>query len=391
LLVVMLCLFAFAIATPAGAQDGAQGAVVQPTVANVLPELEGLAGESIANATSSPESPYTPYPVSKTTEERSEEANTRLTNGVLVSEIVLSGGDARSVASVTAHVCPNEQGQVSAKITMIIGDANGGDRTIETTAHGRANDAAQLKELRVARTTAKGNEAKLLKKLGFAILRQAESGWRNGLCVKVDVVEGGSRTVTAKEKVPISATAKPRSGGPDINGPMSSLKTAGETKVGPATASGPNAKFTYAAPAKVPGTGSIRLTSVSRRGIGTANLEYTTAGNDLQATGANEIWTYSGTKCGAPTGDWEIKGVGVAETAGSTETVTFTLAEPSLAGTWTSTGTLVTPVGGRAINMSGAAKYTEAPYRTSGTLTLEPDTLSVTIGTFCKDGKPLGG
>jgi hypothetical protein len=387
LLMIASCVLPVVVARPAGAQ----GATVSPTVENISPELKGLTGTSIADATNSPDSPYTPYPVSTTSSEGSEEANTRLTNGELVSEIVLSGDESRSVASVTARVCPNESGQVSARIKMNIGAANGDQRSIEATAHGRANDAAELKETRVTGVTGKGAEAAVLRKLGLAILRQAEAGWRKGLCVKVDVAEGGSQTVTPKSSVAINATAKPRSGGGEIKGPITSKKIAGEKRITPAKAASPAAKFVYTAPDKTPGTGSVTLTSVSRRGIGTANLEYTTEGNDLRAEGGNEIWSYSGTKCDGPVGDWTINGTGVAETAGSTETITFTLAEGSLSGTWNSTGTLVTPVGGSPINMSGAATYTASSDGRSGTLNLDPDQLTVAVGTFCKDGNPVGG
>jgi hypothetical protein len=63
---------------------GTLSAAPSPTPQNVLPELEGLAGKSIAEATNDPENPYTPIPVPKSFQDGSEEGNTRLTNGELV-------------------------------------------------------------------------------------------------------------------------------------------------------------------------------------------------------------------------------------------------------------------------------------------------------------------
>ena len=308
-------------ATPAVAQDGDDGDGGQPTPPpllstpkadpeTVLSELETLAGTSIAAATNDPDNPYAPFPIVKSFgpdgTDASAEANTRLTSGALVSEIVLATGDVRSVASVKAQVCPDAGGKVSAKITMSIGQASG-DRTLEATATGTSNNSAALTSVKVRTTPPNGAEAKLLETIGKSILRQAEQGWRNGYCVKIDVSEGQSRSVTPKEKVPISATAKQRFDGAEIKGPMTSKKTAGKKAVAPSSVSSSPAKFTYTAPDKKHETGSVELKSVSKRGIGTANLEYTTEG-DLKIEGVvgTPGANVTAVKCGGPVGAWDL-------------------------------------------------------------------------------------
>ena len=287
-----------------GLGAGSIPATPSPTPENVLPELEGLAGTSIAAATNDPDTPYAPLPTSKSFGDGSEEGNTRLTNGELVSEVILSGGGARSVAKVDAHVCPNESGVVSAKIAMTVGSATADDRVIEALATGRANEKANLTAPSVHVVAGTGRDAALLQKLGRAVLRQAEQGWRNGLCVKLAVSEGQSRAVRPTERVPISATARPRFGGGEITGRMEAKKTAGQKKVEPSTASGSPAKFTYTAPDKRPDTGSVMLRSVSRRGIGTANLEYTTE-SDYKIEGDEPFGGHmTATKCNGLAGTW---------------------------------------------------------------------------------------
>jgi hypothetical protein len=352
----------------------------------VLPELEALAGSSIAAATNAPDEGYTPTPVSRSFPDGSEEGNTRLTNGVLVSEIVLSAGGARSVATVNAQVCPDGEGRVSAHIKMTVGSADGDDRLIEARASGTSNDSAQLTSPSVNVGSAKGSEAKLLRQTGLAILRAAEGAWRGGLCVKIEVSAGQSGVVKPKEKLPISATARARSGGGEIKGNMTARVTGGQKKVSPASASGAPAKFTYTAPDRRPESGSVELRSVSKRGIGTEHLEYTTAG-DLKVEGDIGVPPahISTVKCDGPAGAWTVAYTQPA--ANSVGKITFTLDESTLSGTWSASGT----ANGRASSNNGTVTYAASPDGKSGTLTfslLGP--APVTVGSFCKNGSPAG-
>ena len=363
-----------------------------PTPANVLPELEGLAGRSIASATSDPDNPFTPLPATKSFQDGHEEGNTRLTNGQLVSEVILSGGGVRSVATIDAHVCPDEYGTVSVRIKMTIGSGSDttDDRVIGALATGTVNDNAELTSPAVNITHGTRKEAALLQHLGRAVLHQAEQGWRNGLCVKVDVSEGQSRTVTPKEKVPISATAKPRSGAGQIKGRMEARKTAGQKKVEPATTSATPAKFNYTAPDKRPETGSVTLRSVSRRGIGIADLEYTTAA-DLKIASSG----VSAVKCGGPEGDWtvlfEARLGGSGGAVVGSATATFTLAAGSLSGPYAFSGSAETGVGIGAFGETGTASYAASADGTSGTLTFsQRGSYPVTVGTYCTNGTPTG-
>ena len=378
----------------AGSDQGTQTATVapSPTPANVLPELEGLAGRSIASATSDPDNPFTPFPVTKSFQDGYEEGNTRLTNGQLVSEVVLSGGGVRSVASLDAQVCPDEQGRVSVRIKMIIGSGSDttDDRVIGALATGTVNDNAELTSSAVNVTHGTRKDAVLLQRLGRSVLRQAEQGWRNGLCVKVDVSEGQSRTVSPKEAVPISATAEPRSGAGPIKGRMEARKTAGQKKVTPALTSVSPAKFTYTAPDQRPEAGSVTLRSVSRRGIGTTNLEYTTAADlKIDSSGVTTV------KCGGPEGNWvvlfEARLGGSGGAVVGSATATFTLADGSLTGPYAFSGSAETGVGLGSFGETGTASYAAAADGTSGTLTFsERGSYPVTIGTYCTNGVATG-
>ena len=391
-------------ATPVAAQDddgdGGQPAP-RPLVAipeadpdSMLPDLENLAGQSIVAAGNDPDNGYSPLPVIKsfgpdgTT--ASVEANTRVTSGTLDSQIVVNHSKGRSVASVKANVCPDAGGNVSATVTMSIAEGDS-ERTIEATATGKADNSATLTSVKV-RTAAKGAEAKLLEKVAKGVLRQAEQGWRGGLCVKIDVSEGQSRSVTPKEKVPISATAKQRFDGTEITGPMTSKLTSGKNNVKKPSVSTSPATFTYTGPDKKPGTGSVELKSVSKRGIGFVTLEYTTEADLKIDADHMGLWRLTTVKCGGPVGAWNIKGVIYeGEEPFGNEQIVFSLPK-SLSSTWTSTGV----VGGagytRPVNESGSVTYTEAKDGKSGTLNLAPGgSVPVTFGTFCKDGVPPPG
>lgn len=360
----------------------------------LLPELEALAGMSVTAATNDPDNGYTPLP--KTSSfgpdgtDGSEEGNTRLTTGVLVSEIVVSAGGARSVATVNAHVCPDERGAVTMHLKMTVGSATADDRVIEARATGTANDNADLTSPTVTVVTGKGADAKLLRRTGLAILHQAEQSWRNGYCVKVDVSDGQSRAVKPKEKVSISATAKPRFGAGAITGRMESKRAAGQKKVEPAKVSSSPAKFTYTAPDKSPEAGSVQLKSVSKRGIGIADLAYTTEG-DLKIDAAVGQGHATAVKCSGPAGSWDLAYT-VATQGNVAGHIAVTLAKDTLSGTWQAGG--FAQAGGQSTTTGsgGTASYRAAPDGKSGTLTLTPGgDVPVTVGTFCQDGVAPGG
>ena len=389
----LLCLaiafgtFSFVVADPASGQ--ATGSP-SPTAGSVLSEAEGLTGQTIAGATNAPDDPYTPAPVAKTFGDGSEEGNTRLADGVLATEIVVSGSGARSVATVKAHVCPDPSGLVYAGITMTVGDASGADHVIEASANGSANDRAVLTRPSVHIVAGRGKEAAQLQKLGLALLKQAEAGWRNGLCVKIAVTEGGSQSVAPKEQVAIGASAKARVDGAEITAPMTAHKTAGQKKVVPATASGSPAKFTYTAPDKSPDTGSVTLESVSRRGIGIAHLEYTTALDLKIDADLSGLWHVTATKCGGPAGTWTITGSALDPASGN-ETISVELADRTFTGPWSSTGEVGGAGASVSIHETGIARYTAAPDGKSGTLALATSSVPVTTGKFCANGAPTGG
>ena len=159
----------------------------------------------------------------------------------------------------------------------------------------------------------------------------------------------------------------------------------------PGKASGSPAKFTYTAPDKRPETGSVELRSVSKRGIGIANLEYTTEG-DLKVDAQVGPEHITGVKCGGPVGTWNLAGTINAGGVTGNEHFTFTITEVGVPAAIQSTGDAQAP--GAAANTAdaGSATYTEAPDGTSGTLTVSfGGSVPVTIGKFCTNGVPPGG
>jgi hypothetical protein len=367
-----------------------------PTPAVVLGELEGLTGTSIAAATNAPDTGYTPVPASKTfgtgDTAAQEEGNTRVVEGQLASEVVISAQGARSVAKITAHICPDPGGLVTLDITMIVGSATSDDRTIEANARGHADDGAHLTSPSVSVVKGKGSDADRLTKLGLAVLRQAETAWRNGYCVKVEVANGASRPVKPQEAVAISATAKPRFGTGTISGRLESKLTAGHKKVAPTAAAGTPAKFTYTAPDKSPDTGSVELRSVSKRGIGIANLEYTTEGDLMVDATFSEIWHLKGVKCAGPGGEWDLVGTLVDVPSGSGDELFIANLDPATrSGPWHTSGEVAAGIGSLPFNESGTARYTAGPDGGTGSLDFGSGSVPVTSGTFCKDGQPIGG
>jgi len=377
-------------------QTGPISGAPSPTPAAVLSELGGLATTSIESATGDPDNGYTPVPTAKDFgvdgTDAHEEGNTRVVDGQLASEVVISAQGARSVAKVTAHICPDAGGLVFLHIAMTVGSATGDDQLFEADARGHADDDARLTSPSVTVTKGKGSDAARLKRLGLAVLHKAETAWRNGYCVKVDVTDGGSRTVKPQEIVNISATAKPRFGAGTIGGRMESKRTGGTKKVGPATATGSPSKFTYTAPDKKPGTGSVELRSVSKRGIGLADLEYTTEGDLKVDAVLSSLWHLTGVKCGGPAGTWDLTGTLVDAPGGfGNEHFIVTFPKDSLSGTWHTSSQVVAGPGSVSLDQSGVAHYTAAPDGTTGTLDFSQGSVPVTTGTFCKNGSPVGG
>jgi hypothetical protein len=302
-------------ATPAAA-DVRTGAELHPdpTVSGLLPTLDGLAGTAIAEAINNPDAGYEQAPLTTPLgvdgADGQAETSSRVAGGSLVGELVVSTLDGgRSVATVRASLCPNTEGKVNGTITINLSDNANNERVITASLHGTVNDRAQLTSSQVTAPGARGREVALLERYGKQLLEHAEAAWRNGYCVKIDVSEGESKVVAVNEKVPVSATAKPRFGGGSISGPMTAAMQAGKRKVEPASSSASPAKFRYFAPARTPETGTVQLRSVSRRGIGTRELEYRTLSDyKIDSTVSNNTWT--ATKCGGAAGEWTVKIVG---------------------------------------------------------------------------------
>jgi hypothetical protein len=106
--------------------------LAEPTVASMLPDLDQLAGESIAAGIQNPDTPYQPartvVALGPDGTAGSVETNTRLAGGQLASELVVSTGDTRGVASLKAAICPTEAGKVTGTIRLSIIGADDKER-----------------------------------------------------------------------------------------------------------------------------------------------------------------------------------------------------------------------------------------------------------------------
>ncbi len=143
----------------------------------MLPDLDRLAGDSIAAGIQNPDAPYQPartmVALGPDGTAGSVETNTRLAGGQLASEVVVSVGDTRGVASLKAAICPSEAGKVTATIRLSIIGADDKEHVSLASVLGSVSDQAVLTTSTVNVGTAKGQEASLLTKYGKQLLNSA--------------------------------------------------------------------------------------------------------------------------------------------------------------------------------------------------------------------------
>jgi hypothetical protein len=380
------------VAMSAGAQPVQPVGAEPPTTRSLLQPLDRLAGESIAQGINSPDTPYAPdlpnQGLGSDGTGGALERTTSVNSGHLFSQVIVtianedrSANSHRGTATAKVDLCPNRDGSVSGNVEISIASGAGLDATEQTaraTFTGKVDDAANLASSSVATPGSSGAEKKALENFAKQVLRNAEQGWRNGYCVKIEVLEGGSRGVKPKEDVAVSAKAIQRFDGSTIDGPMTA-KLAGKKQIKPASSAESPAAFTYTAPDKSPGKGDVTLRSTSRRGIGTAKLHYT-AGGDLKIDTAQGPAHFTAVKCGGPVGAWSLHVVADFGPVKSDETVGFTLDE-DLKGPAGAGGVAFGPPGAANTEASGLAIYDPV----AKSLTIPGwGSLPVAEGDFCK-------
>lgn len=110
----------------------------------------------------------------------------------------------------------------------------------------------------------------------FGVADQAEQFWRSGKCIELTPTEE-SREVQPQEQVGFSVSAAHRFDGAQVEGQIDPTFT-GVQALDPNAPVDAPADFTFTAGDEIGDKGTIELEHISRRGIGTATLEFTVGG-----------------------------------------------------------------------------------------------------------------
>lgn len=133
--------------------------------------------------------------------------------------------------------------------------------------------------------------------VGNQLVEASEEAWKSGRCVLLEpTVSAGPKGLTPGS--PVTITAAPRSKvdkGP-VGGSVTATLTGGAASVSPAATKVPaDATFTYVAPSVENETGEVSLEARSRRGIGTATINFDTKPSGYIASGGGGGISISGT------------------------------------------------------------------------------------------------
>jgi hypothetical protein len=147
------------------------------------------------------------------------------------------------------------------------------------------------------------DQNQLMRKLVEDVYRAAEHFWQNGGCVKVDV-KPPSKTVEPKQKFKITGKATSKVDGSDIKRALTGKLLKGTTSLDGGDGKFPTTTFAFVGP-KNKDSGTVRLTSTSKRGIGKTDVTYTTAADyKIDGVVANQHWT--AIKCDGLAGRWDV-------------------------------------------------------------------------------------
>ena len=107
----------------------------------------------------------------------------------------------------------------------------------------------------------------------------AQKGWESGRCVRLDVTpSAGPKDLEPSQEVSVLAAPRSKMDGAPAGGSVKAVLTAGGATVSPsATKVRADATFSYVAPDQIGRSGTVALEARSKRGVGKATIEFTTA------------------------------------------------------------------------------------------------------------------
>jgi hypothetical protein len=172
------------------------------------------------------------------------------------------------------------------------------------------------------------------------VLHRAESFWRSGACIDVDLqTSADPMQLEPLQTIDLAIDAASSEDGAAIAGSVIAVLASGTGSVAPGMSPSLPATIAFTAP----GDGSPSRVDIevrSRRGLGRAGLDL--AGQPSFAVdGALDMFRATGTKCGGPGGPWRLDLSADFNGASFTGTMSFELDPATLAGRFVLTGSSV--------------------------------------------------
>jgi hypothetical protein len=275
------------------------------------------------------------------------------------------GVDVDFVASVTIHPCPAADGTFTLNASIDVKASKGGagqNANMELTINGTVDDNAELADKNIENHTqwsdfggGKGqfidftfsgengveqvatnrtggtltNEFTQLSAtlssliglmIGHQMLEAAEQGWKSGRCVELKVTpSAGPGGLSPSEVVNVLAEPRSKVDGSPTGGNVTATLSAGGASVEPnGSPVAADANSNYTAPAELDKTGTVSYESRSRRGVGKADITFSTSKPAAyQIAGGLQDWQVNQVVCDVMKPfTLESPGIGTAEFSG---------------------------------------------------------------------------
>ena len=122
------------------------------------------------------------------------------------------------------------------------------------------------------------------------VMNEAEKAWKSGRCVKIDAATDPAKRTGIEPGSTATITAAPRSlvDGSAVGGTVTAALTGGASLNPAGTPVPADARFTYTAPAEVGATATVALEARSKRGIGKADVTFSTGKPSYTADGSSK-------------------------------------------------------------------------------------------------------
>jgi hypothetical protein len=185
--------------------------------------------------------------------------------------------------------------------------ANGSGQFLDATGRLSASPGATLAVdgLTVNRASSKltGDQAQAYSQLAMAFGHQigeravegAQKGWESGNCVKLEIVTDPVKRTGLEPSTVVSVSVTPKAKDGTMAGGTVTAAVSGDGSVEPAgTKVAAPASFTYTAPDRVRGGGSVNLEARSRRGVGRDSVSFNTTRTRYRVTGGGNGLTVTG-------------------------------------------------------------------------------------------------